>query len=214
MAAAGSWDRHYRRDKSLLSYPDENLVRLLKSSLAGTSPGEMCAADLGCGSGRHLFLLRESGISCVIGMDCSLNALHLSRSVGGFPLMQGSIADLPLRDASLDLAVTWGSLHYAPKSELAPMLSEIRRVLKEGACLLGTLRCARDSYLPRGRDLGNNSWIVGGGDIRESVISFYEEGELFEAFAAFRDFRYGLMERTPLGERERVISHWFFSCRR
>ena len=70
-----SWETHYTAGKSELLYPDENLVRLLKKNRLLGSPGDLTAVDLGCGSGRHLRLLSDLGITRVIGLDASYNAL-------------------------------------------------------------------------------------------------------------------------------------------
>ena len=53
------WQAHYTKKKSELHYPDENLVRLLASYLKDREAAEVSAADIGCGSGRHLNLLKD-----------------------------------------------------------------------------------------------------------------------------------------------------------
>ena len=55
------WNKHYTREKSILTYPDENLVRLLKNYLNKKNTSELNAVDIGCGSGRHVSLLKDNG---------------------------------------------------------------------------------------------------------------------------------------------------------
>ena len=204
----GTWQDHYRRNRSQLSWPDENLVRMLSRALEeGKGWEDPTALDLGCGSGRHLSLLKQFGFPLVIGMDNSARALEISRSFEA-PLFQGDNRRLPLADASCNLIVAWGSLHYAPKEDLTEMLREIHRVLIPGGLLLGTLRSDRDSYMKKGEHLGNNVWLTGLKDIEGTIASFFSEKEVKEYFAPFARLDYGIAERSPVGKRSEIISHW------
>ncbi|HOQ12674.1 MAG TPA: class I SAM-dependent methyltransferase, partial [Spirochaetota bacterium] len=70
-----SWEQHYKKEKSLLSYPDENLVRMLALYLREQkNTSDLIAIDLGCGTGRHLKLLEDFNMK-TIGADFSFNAL-------------------------------------------------------------------------------------------------------------------------------------------
>jgi ubiquinone/menaquinone biosynthesis C-methylase UbiE len=206
---SSQWDDHYSRKKSVLQYPDENLVRMLKSYI---SPGEkeMTAIDLGCGSGRHIALLIELGITNTAGMDYSMNAMEICRMIGPARLVLGDNSAIPVKSDMFDIAVTWGSLHYSAKESLGPMLNEMRRIIKKGGRLFGTLRSSGDSYMKRGRHLGNDTWITDLNDIKKSIVSFYSEEELRSALSIFSRFEYGIMERSRIGDTGKIISHWFF----
>jgi ubiquinone/menaquinone biosynthesis C-methylase UbiE len=209
---ARSWDNHYTRSKSELQYPDENLVRLLNKFLRDT--GTMTAVDLGCGSGRHLRLLAEIGIARIIGLDASHEALLVSRKTGQSRLIQGNNTRLPLQDGSADIIIAWGSLHYNVKSDLAPMLAEIMRILKPGGHVFATLRSSRDTYLKRGTHLGNDTWVTDLKDISGTTASFYSESELRNELSVFGEYAYGLIERTLLGDMSSLISHWIIHARK
>ncbi|MCP4133831.1 MAG: class I SAM-dependent methyltransferase [bacterium] len=200
--------------RSILSYPDENLVRLLKKSLAvkeGASQDRV-VVDLGCGSGRHLRLLEELEVPYIVGVDASLNGLKISKENRSSLLIQGDNKKIPLKDNTADIIIAWGSLHYDDKDLFPAMLKEIHRVLKKGGCLLGTLRSVRDSYLRRGKHLGNNVWETDLNDINGTTVSFYSEEELQSSFNIFSNISYGFMERSLLGDMDRVISHWVFKA--
>lgn len=211
---ASSWESHYTAGKSALLYPDENLVRLLRKNPLLGSPAELIAVDLGCGSGRHLRLLADMGIRKTIGIDRSHNALTLSGKQEAGTLLQGDNLRLPLKSESADIVIAWGSLHYDNKYNFMGMLEEILRILKSGGCLFATLRSERDTYLKRGRHLGNNVWITDLNDISGSTASFYGEGELQVAFSIFSTYTYGLMERTLMGDITSLISHWVIEARK
>ena len=208
-----SWDMHYTRERSVLTYPDENLVRLIKKNLQDHPKNEgLTALDLGCGSGRHLKLLDDMGFENIIGLDSSLEALHICRDNYPFPLVQCNNMKLPLKSESADIAVAWGSLHYNTKDDLPEMTAEILRVMKKGGKLMATLRSEKDTYLKKGKHLGNNTWITDLSDITGSTVSFYSEDEIKKVFTKFKDLKYGLIERTIPGDINSRISHWIISA--
>ncbi len=209
-----SWETHYTAVKSELLYPDENLVRLLRKNRLLRSPGGLTAVDLGCGSGRHLKLLSDMGLTRIIGLDASYNALVISRKQCPGPLLQGNNLHLPLKSGSADIVIAWGSLHYNNKFDLIAMLEDILRILKSGGYLFATLRSGRDTYLKRGKHLGNDTWITDLNDISGSTSSFYSEDELKVSFSIFSEFTHGLMERTLMGDISALISHWVIEARK
>ena len=206
-----AWENHYTKGKSILTYPDENLVRLLKSFLVrkkGVSG--LTAIDLGCGSGRHLKLLEDLGIRIFYGMDYSINALLLCKEQFSYTYVQADNKFLPIKNNSFDIVISWGSLHYCEKSCFNNIIEEIYRVIRRGGRFFGTLRSERDTYLKNGIDMGEGTWITQLSDIKNSVVSFFSEDELRSALNLFSRYKYGIMERTDLGDVNRVISHWFF----
>jgi ubiquinone/menaquinone biosynthesis C-methylase UbiE len=207
------WDIHYKRSKSILIYPDENLVRMIKSYLADKSPKditEMRAIDIGCGTGRHLKLLSENGIRNITGLDYSMNALRIPGNLGISTLVQADNKAMPFKENIFDIAVSWGSLHYCGKDQFIKQLTEIQRIIKHKARLFGTLRSEMDTYLKKGKDLGNGTWEIDSSDIKNSIVSFYSEQELKTALGGFAKYEYGQMERTLIGDLTKIISHWFF----
>lgn len=205
-----SWDKHYTRDKSILIYPDENLVRMLKPYIEAKNKTQLRALDLGCGTGRHIKLSMELGVADVLGIDTSHNALKISGSMYSIPVIEGNATNIPVKDRSCDIVISWGSLHYTTKENLPVMIKEIYRILKKGGRLFGTLRTQRDTCLKSGIQAGNNTWITDSKDIENSVVSFYNEKELAGMLEKFSSSSYGLMERSAIGNLEKIISHYFF----
>ncbi|TAL32979.1 MAG: class I SAM-dependent methyltransferase [Spirochaetes bacterium] len=214
MSSERAWERHYTRGKSVLAHPDENLVRMLAPWLAEKDMSRLAAADIGCGTGRHLRLFLEYGIPSPAGLDTSANALAVCRDLYHVPVLRGDARALPFKEGSLDLAVAWGSLHYTIKEDLPVMLAQIRRALKAGGRLFATLRNSRDTYLKKGTHRGNDVWVTDLADIEHSVVSFYAEEEVRSALAPFARFAYGMMERTLPGDMNARIAHWYFWAER
>lgn len=208
------WNSHYKKNKSVLSYPDENLVRLVAGEMNKTCGRILNAIDIGCGSGRHMALLDESGIETVYGSDYSLNALNICREAGYPLVINCDNKDLPFRNETFDIAVAWGSLHYSTKEDTRTMLDEVKRIIKKDGSLFATLRRDNDTYLKNGTHLGNNTWKTGLDDLTGSIASFFSEDELKDMFSSFTGFSYGWMERTIIGDTGKVISHWVISAKK
>lgn len=214
MTSDQKWNRHYERPKARLSYPDENLVRILSKSLSETENKQnLSAVDIGCGSGRHLSLLSDFGIEKIIGLDYSMPSLQISKKHPHSLLLNCDSEKLPFGDMKIDLALCWGSLHYSDKISFGMKMSEIFRILKKDGFLMGTLRSNRDTYMRIGKEVSDNVWVTDLDDIKGSVVSFYNERELCDALNRFSSFEYGIMERTPLGSKK-IISHWYFLAKK
>jgi len=193
-----AWDEHYGRDRARQSYPDENLVRIVKQ----IEPG--AALDYGCGSGRHVALLLNEGFSPVYGTDISETALQLCESTYPdarfFPIKDGSVS---LPDHSLRLVLLWGVLHYNSDDGIDAILNESIRLLAPDGVLAGTLRAVGDTHF------ADNS------DINDAFIRYFTQEEALNLLSSrFEDVKLGYSERSPIGELSRRICHWTFLCRR
>lgn len=98
------------------------------------------AADLGCGSGDLLPVLRKKA-GRVIGVDRAPRMLEEARRRyvadsrrGTLELRQGELERLPLRDGEVDCAVICLALHHLPDPSRG--LAEAARILKPGGSLI------------------------------------------------------------------------------
>lgn len=211
---SSEWNLHYTRDRSSLTYPDENLVRLLSHELNERRGTGLRVLDSGCGSGRHLFMLRRSGIEFATGSDYSLNALAICKNAGEKLLVNCDNRQLPFKDSTFDIIIAWGSLHYSVKDETRNMVNELFRILSPDGSILATLRRDNDTYLRTGEHLGNNQWCTKLGDLEGSIVSFYSEDEVRRLFGDTDTLKLGFMERSIVGDTSKVISHWVISAKK
>lgn len=95
--------------------------------------------DLGCGSGRDLRYFAQRGFR-VIGIDYSPRLVELARAYSKQPVVVGDFSSLPFEDNSFDAVWSIGSLLHVPRSSILSVLSEVRRVLKDDALLLTSVK--------------------------------------------------------------------------
>jgi ubiquinone/menaquinone biosynthesis C-methylase UbiE len=112
--------------------PSNPIIRLEESVvpalLAESAPGR--ALDAACGTGRHTARLVELGHD-VIGVDETGAMLAVARErAPGADLRLGSLAELPLEDGEIDLAVC--SLALTHLAALEPGVCELARVVRPG----------------------------------------------------------------------------------
>lgn len=209
------WNRHYQTEKSRQLYPDENLVRLLAATRSELNAENASALDYGFGSGRHLHLLQEMRFGRIAGCEISDVACEQGRQ--SFPEMDlrlvtgaeitGAViteADgkLPFDDASFDVIVCWGVLHYLSDSGRIRLLEEFARLLTPPGLFVGTLRSNRDTHFAHS-------------DVSDASMTLFSEEDARTLLGRFfKDVELGHMERTPIGKLDQRIAHWFFRARR
>lgn len=203
------WNCHYKKDKSILLYPDEQLVRLLNKF----NYKKDTAIDIGCGSGRHIKLLSEYNFNNIYGIDISYNSVQLCKNLyktNGF--IQASNINLPIKSNCIDVTIAWGSLHYCPSDETKTMIDEIYRILKDDGIVFGTLRSINDTYLKRGKKISKNTWQTTLNELDGAIVSFFSYEEVKQLLSNFSNVNIGLMERTSINNIEQKISHWYFAA--
>lgn len=94
--------------------------------------------DIGSGDGALARWLAEQGAAQVIGIECTAAQLakaRASETPSTVSYIEGVGQNLPLPDASQDIAILFNSLHHIPASAMAAALGEARRVLVGGGLL-------------------------------------------------------------------------------
>jgi ubiquinone/menaquinone biosynthesis C-methylase UbiE len=165
----------------------------VESFLAGRRGGR--ALDLGCANGRHAELLAEHAES-VVGVDVSRGLLEAARDRAesrGFTLslVQGDAATLPLRAATVDLAVYVATLHHLPTAAArVDSLDELARVLTPGGtALVSAWSTEHDRFDDRAEGFDTTvDWTLPGGETLPRFYHIYAPTE-FEADLTRSDLR-------------------------
>ncbi len=201
-----AWETHYTRPKAKLSYPDENLVRMLSKITPPSSSPK--ALDFGSGSGRHCILLKDFGYEVSAG-DYSENSVESIRT--SYPWARSYLLHsppYPFDQEEFDVIVSWGVLHYNPPELAKSMLADTLRILKKGGYLAASVRAEGDTHLKA------ESGKIGTADLQGGSTWFYSESDIKNLLSGFSSFEIGYTERTPLGKLEERICHWIFLAKK
>ncbi len=118
-------------------------------------------ADIGCGDGALVRRMAKAGAR-VTGIDPSEGMLVRARAAepsGGEDYIQGYAEDLPISDASLDVAVFFNSLHHVPVEHQSKALEEAARALKPGSPLYVVEPIAEGPHFTVGRRIEDETHV-------------------------------------------------------
>ncbi len=112
------------------------LDRHLLNRFAESVRGRGLVADLGCGPGHVARYLRGQGVD-VTGIDLSPEMVRVARARNpGIEFFTGDMTALDLKDASVAGIVAFYSIVHADAAGLAPIFSEMRRVIRADGLVL------------------------------------------------------------------------------
>jgi SAM-dependent methyltransferase len=100
-------------------------------SLTARLPLGSLVADVGCGPGHELHLLRQQGFRAV-GLDLSIGQLRTGQLPG---VVQADMRRVPLRCQSVDAAWCQAALLHIPHASVSTVLGEFARIVRTGGAL-------------------------------------------------------------------------------
>ncbi|MGE3166512.1 MAG: class I SAM-dependent methyltransferase [Planctomycetota bacterium] len=185
-----AWDQFYEDGRYSMVWPSEGVVRFVRRFRGARSAAGKRALDLGCGNGRHLFLLVREGF---VASGCDLSPAAVSQANAwlereGFPACAQTTSgpSLPYEAATFDLGLSYGVLDSMLPEMAERLVAETRRCLKPGAEFFATLRASADrDYMQIGRPLARNTVEVDEVVERGTVQHFFDLSEVRELFGAF-----------------------------
>jgi SAM-dependent methyltransferase len=131
------WFEEWFGEEYLQLYPHRDLAEAERAvalilERVGFAPGWR-VLDVASGAGRHARAFETAGARCV-GLDLSAALLRAARGVTGAPLVRADMRALPVRAASMDLAVNlFTSFGYFERdAEHAAALGEMVATLRPG----------------------------------------------------------------------------------
>jgi SAM-dependent methyltransferase len=100
-------------------------------SLTAKLPSGSLIADIGCGPGHELRLIRQHGFQAV-GLDLSIGQLQTGQLSG---VAQADMRHLPLRSRSVDAVWCQAALLHIPHAAVPTVLDEFARVVRTDGVL-------------------------------------------------------------------------------
>ena len=132
-------DRHLRSRQAIFAYADKPGDPGWRTSFVDWD-GTQVVADVGCGNGVDLRQIVPDGrcrhavaVDLSAGMLSSLGSLLDS---GRLSLLQADAQQLPLADASVDVALAMHMLYHVP--DIPAVVRELRRIVKPGGTVLAS----------------------------------------------------------------------------
>jgi SAM-dependent methyltransferase len=158
--------------------------------------------DIGCGGGRHTFLLAELGYP-VDAIDISVEGLRhvadaLAESGLHAKLSTASMTALPFPNESFAIAVSYGVFYYGTAADGLSAVAELHRVLRVGGRAFIVVRSTDDSRCGRGVALEAQTYCVDYDDTNErgTTQHFLSADEVEEQYGIFRKLSFELTETT------------------
>ena len=161
-------------------------------------------ADIGCGDGALVRLMTRLGARAT-GIDPSEGQLARARAAeaaGSEDYLPGVAENLPLPDASLDIAVFFNALHHVPVEHQAQALAEAARALKPGGRLFVVEPIAEGPNFAVGRRIDDETQVRAKA---YEALGAAAQGPEFEAereFTYVTEIRYDSFETY----RDRIIA--------
>lgn len=217
-----TWNSMYSQERSLLQYPNETIVSFLsshKEELVGRR-----GIDIGCGAGRHTFLMNEFGLNA-LGVDSSeagiafANKKIKEKQLNNIAFKNILVQDLDFGDEQFDLVIMWGVLHYLEIEDRKLVLTKIFNMLKKGGYLLCTLRSSEDSRAQQGRKIGENRYEVeyfdkGTNHPKLTEMSFWNEDEVRDMLKSYSELELGHRSLESIGNMGIKNSHWLIAAKK
>lgn len=136
-------DRHLKSRQAIFVYADARAGGRPRTSFVDWD-GTQVVADVGCGNGVDLRgLIADGHCRHAIGIDLSAGMLRSLAGLlcsGRLSLVQADAQQLPLADASVDVAMAVHMLYHVP--DLGAAISELRRIVKPGGTILASTNSA------------------------------------------------------------------------
>jgi ubiquinone/menaquinone biosynthesis C-methylase UbiE len=117
------------------------MERFIERFAQGLPPGAR-VADLGCGGGRDLRLLRERALD-PIGMDSAEALAVIARQYSGASVVVGDLSSLPFGANAFDGVWASASLLHLRPADMSAALAEIFRVMRAGAPFFGSVKAGK-----------------------------------------------------------------------
>jgi ubiquinone/menaquinone biosynthesis C-methylase UbiE len=208
------WDRLHDNPRFRPLYPNDHVVRFLiaNHNFAGACGRPRCL-DIGTGTGRHMKLASELGLTSY-GVDISLSGLkHTSARLlnAGIPpfLAAASMREIPFADQSFNLMISYGVFYYGMRCDMDQAIREVYRLLVPGGKAFIVLRTTNDYRFGKGEKLELNTFRLNIPDTNElnTVQHFLTAEDIPVRFSGYTAVSFEKTETTS-GGRLRLDSDW------
>ncbi|NMA73278.1 MAG: class I SAM-dependent methyltransferase [Bacteroidales bacterium] len=213
-----TWNEVYASGRSLLVWPDENVISSLNRHKGKFTKG----IDLACGAGRHTILMAQMGIESV-GVDSSHASIEYAKkrseslNIKNIDFINGLVQDLELEKEGFDIVIAWGLIHYLDKKDQEEFLNKVMSILRPNGMFLLTLRSEEDSRKTYGTKIEENRYLVdyfdsGLNEVKQTKMFFWNETGIRELLKDFSKLEIGHRVVEPIGGLGNKSAHWLIEA--
>lgn len=167
--------------------------------------------DLGCGFGNYLPYFTKRGYT-VVGSDISAVAIKIAKTRLKKQIQQNThlilqdMRYLPFRENSFDGIISINVIYHATMNEIKKVVSEIYRVLQNGAIGLVTLISDTDFKFDSTRATRKKTLLAESEAESGVVHSFFNREDVYNLLKAFKILK---LEKEDQKIGNKLSSHWF-----
>lgn len=205
------WTNLHRESRYRPKYPSESVVQYIFRNFK--RDGKEKVLDLGCGAGRHIFLMATEGI-IPYGLDFSHEGVAYTQkmleNMGQNQYMnnikEGSMVNIPFEDNFFDGIICFGSLYYLNYSDIKKSVNEMERVLKKNGKFMCVVRSTSDYRCNETncqKTDEENTYYINVGDTNKCAHSengmlmhFFTKDEVKELFKDFEELNINEVTET------------------
>ncbi len=196
-----TWDALYQDERHRLAYPSEHVVRFLAPLDRGK------ALDIGCGSGRHMSLLRDMGFDAY-GVEPSKAAVDWNRE-NSLSIATCDMTKLVFQDDQFDVGLAYGVFYYGTMGDADKAVHEMHRVMRPGGSAFVCVRSCRDWRMDH---TDSRSVFHLAGEPEDGMtLDFINQDEVEAVYGGlFATLHYEIAETTT-HDRDRLNSDWLIT---
>jgi SAM-dependent methyltransferase len=174
------------------------------------------ALDLGCGVGRHAVAMAQAGLT-VTALDASATGLLQCRKAAAeagveVATVEAQMTQLPFASESFDCVVSFNVIYHGAPEVVVATVREVRRVLRPGGLLQGTLLSKRNAGFGVGEEIAPDTFVdpEAGGD-KGHPHYYCSAAQALALLAGFECLKLEDVEHKSPGSGS---FHWHFLCER
>jgi SAM-dependent methyltransferase len=206
------WNELFKASENLWKKPHERVIDLIPRL---KQEGLKRVLDLGCGAGRHIVYLSQTGFT-VTGLDSAESGLiesgsWLAREGLNTRLVQGEMSELPFFDHTFEAVISLYVVHHCLFARMKRTIEEIWRILAPGGLALLAFPSRYGSRANSGQLLEPGTVIPDFG-LDSGIPHHYSDLEdLVILFSQFKILDLRLDEKK---EEDYFHSHWIIILRK
>ncbi len=206
------WNKFYKKSSKYIYWPSEEIFTFVEKYLGNLNGKNVL--DIGCGAGRHLLMFNEKGCN-TFGIDSSKEAISTSKRFlkkwNAKPKLRlANCTGIPFKEDLFDIVVLLGVFHYLSPEDQLKTMKEVKRVSKNGAWIIYSLRSKNDSRYKIGEKTRKNTFLQDKPGKKGILIEYWNKQEA-ETFFKLDDLMIGEKIIAPIGRYNIKSAHWILA---